>query len=60
MQGLNEQVVFGVMAVASIASGLLLQLLGWQSINVLAIGVAAFAIAILAWGQYQSGKPALA
>ena len=60
VQGLNEQVVFGVMAVASIASGLLLQLLGWQSINVLAIAVAAAAIAILAWGQYRGGKTARA
>lgn len=60
VQGLNEQVVFGVMAVASIASGLLLQLLGWQSINILAIAVAAAAIAVLAWGQYHSGKTARA
>lgn len=56
VQGLNEQVVFGVMAVASIASGVLLQSIGWQSINVLAIAVAACAIAILAWGQYQAGR----
>ena len=56
VQGLNEQVVFGVMAVASIASGLLLQLIGWQSINVLAIAVAACVIAILAWGQYDAGR----
>ncbi|MHB1110185.1 MAG: MFS transporter [Devosia sp.] len=60
VQGLNEQVVFGVMAVASIASGLLLQLIGWQSINILAIAVVAAAIAILAWGQYRSGKTASA
>jgi len=60
VQGLNEQVVFGVMAVASIASGLLLQLIGWQSINILAIVVVTAAIAILAWGQYQSGKTASA
>jgi MFS family permease len=58
VQGLNEQVVFGVMAVASIASGLLLQLIGWQSINILAIAVATGAIAVLGWGQYQGGKTA--
>lgn len=50
VQGLNEQVVFGSMAVASIASGLLLQLIGWQSINVLAIPVAAAAILMIGWG----------
>lgn len=60
VQGLNEQVVFGVMAVASIASGLLLQLIGWQSINVLAIAVVTAAIMALAWGQYRSGKTASA
>ncbi len=48
VQGLNEQVVFGVMAVASIGSGLLLQTIGWQSINILAIPVAT--VGILALG----------
>ena len=60
VQGLNEQVVFGVMAVASIASGLLLELIGWQAINGLAIAVVTAAIMFLAWGQYQGGKTARA
>jgi predicted MFS family arabinose efflux permease len=51
VQGLNEQVVFGVMAIASIASGILLQLIGWQSINILAIPLAAAAILLLGWGD---------
>lgn len=50
VQGLNEQVVFGSMAVASIASGLLLQLIGWQSINILAVPVATAAILMIGWG----------
>jgi MFS family permease len=50
VQGLNEQIVFGSMAVASIASGLLLQGIGWQSINVLAIPVATAAILMIGWG----------
>lgn len=61
VQGLNEQVVFGVMAVASIASGVLLQMVGWQTINVIAIVVATIAIVALAWGsltQNPSAKPA--
>jgi MFS family permease len=51
VQGLNEQVVFGSMALASIASGLLLQFIGWQAINILALPVAAAAIIMLMWGQ---------
>ena len=47
VQGLNEQVVFGVMAIASIASGVLLEMIGWQSINILAIAVAAVAILVI-------------
>jgi len=50
VQGLNEQVVFGVMALASILSGVLLSAIGWQSINVLVIPVATLAILTLAWG----------
>ncbi len=49
VQAANEQVVFGVMAIASISSGLLLQLVGWQAINLLAIPVAAAAILALAF-----------
>ncbi len=49
VQAINEQVVFGVMAVASIASGLLLQLIGWESINLMSIPVAALAILALAF-----------
>ncbi len=50
-QGLNEQLVFGAMAVASIGSGALLQTIGWQSVNVLVIPVATATIALLAWGE---------
>ena len=56
VQGLNEQVVFGSMAVASIASGLLLQSIGWQSINVLAISAATAAILIVGWDQFFGGR----
>lgn len=61
VQGLNEQVVFGVNAIVSIASGFMLQTIGWQSINVLAIPVATAAILLVAWGG-MAGKrrPALA
>lgn len=58
VQGLNEQVVFGVMAIASIASGVLLQLVGWQTINLLAIVVATAAILVLAWGAFTPNRTA--
>lgn len=56
VQAVNEQVVFGVMAVASVASGLLLQLIGWEAINLLAIPVAALAILALAWVSIRPRK----
>jgi predicted MFS family arabinose efflux permease len=56
VQGLNEQVVFGVNAIVAIASGFLLQLVGWESINILAIPVAAAAILILGWDQFFGGR----
>lgn len=56
VQGLNEQIVFGAMAVASIASGLLLQTIGWQSINILAIPVATAAILIIGWSGFSGGR----
>lgn len=57
VQGLNEQVVFGVMALASILSGVLLNAIGWQSINVMVIPVATVAILTLGWGG-MSGQNA--
>lgn len=53
VQGLNEQVVFGTMAIASIASGLLLELIGWQSINVLALPLATAGILVLGLWQMR-------
>lgn len=57
VQAVNEQLVFGSMAVASIGSGLLLELIGWQAINILAIPVAALAILLLGWGEFLRRKP---
>lgn len=58
VQGLNEQIVFGVMALASILSGVLLNAIGWQSINVLVIPIAMLAILALAWGGLGRGSAA--
>ncbi|GHA36474.1 MFS transporter [Devosia pacifica] len=49
VQGMNEQLVFGSMAVASIGSGVLLRTIGWESINALAIPFASIGIALLGW-----------
>lgn len=58
-QALNEQLVFGMMALGSIGSGVMLQTLGWQALNVLAIPVATAALALLAWGDWrEKEKPA--
>lgn len=58
VQAINEQVVFGCSAIASIGSGLLLQMIGWQSINILAIPLAAVTIILLAWSNFR--RPAAA
>lgn len=58
VQAINEQLVFGTMAVASISSGLLLQTIGWQSINVLAIPIATAAIGLLAWADTRRRRSA--
>lgn len=60
VQGLNEQLVFGVMAIASISSGLLLDLVGWETINIIAIPLAAVAILTLAWGDLRKRSKAAA
>lgn len=49
-QGLNEQLVFGAMALASIGSGAILQLIGWKAVNLIAIPVGIGIIILLLWG----------
>ncbi len=55
-QAMNEQLVFGVMAVASISSGVLLQTIGWEAVNILALPIATAAIALLAWGDWRARR----
>lgn len=57
-QGLNEQLVFGTMAIASIGSGLLLQLIGWEAINLMVIPIATAIILLLAWGDFRRRRMA--
>ncbi|MCR6672952.1 MFS transporter [Devosia ginsengisoli] len=53
VQAINEQVVFGASALASLGSGFLLQAIGWESINLLAIPLATVAILLLAWSAMR-------
>lgn len=53
VQAVNEQVVFGASALASLGSGFLLQVLGWEAINILAIPVATAAILLLGLGAFR-------
>lgn len=53
VQGANEQIVFGVTAIASIGSGVLLNLVGWQTINFLVIPIAGLAILVLGWATWR-------
>lgn len=48
-QALNEPLVFGAMAVASIGSGVLLQTIGWQAINILAFPIVLVGLALVGW-----------
>lgn len=56
VQAVNEQVVFGASALASLGSGLLLQLVGWEAINLLAIPVAGVAILLLGLGAWRQAR----
>lgn len=56
VQALNEQVVFGVMAAASLASGLLLETVGWATLNVLCVTLATAGVLALGWSQMRDGK----
>ncbi|WP_404404410.1 MFS transporter [Pelagibacterium halotolerans] len=56
-QALNEQFVFGTMAVASIGAGVLLNVLGWEAINLMVMPIVAAAILLLAWADLRSRRP---
>lgn len=55
-QALNEQLVFGTMAVASIGAGVLLNVLGWEAINMMVFPIAAVALALLIWADLRGRR----
>lgn len=56
VQAVNEQVVFGSSAIASLSSGFLLQFVGWEAINILAIPVATLTILLLGFGALRQAR----
>ena len=56
VQALNEQLVFGANAIASIGAGVLLNLLGWEAVNLMAMPIAAAAIILLAWTDLRGRR----
>ena len=56
VQAVNEQVVVGASAIASLSSGFLLQFVGWESINLLAIPVATLTILLLGFGALRQAR----
>lgn len=58
VQGLNEQVVFGVNALMAIASGALLDTLGWYDLNLVVFPVVVVGVLVLAWDQFFARRRA--
>ncbi|HZP21020.1 MAG TPA: MFS transporter [Bauldia sp.] len=50
IEGLNDALVFGIVALASLSSGSLLSFAGWNAVNLVIFPVVALALAALAFG----------
>ncbi|WP_332714854.1 MFS transporter [Pelagibacterium mangrovi] len=53
VQAINEQLVFGANALASIGAGVLLNLFGWEMVNLIAMPIAVAAILLLGWADLR-------
>jgi predicted MFS family arabinose efflux permease len=53
VQAINEQLVFGANALASIGAGVLLNLFGWETVNLIAMPIAVAAILLLGWADLR-------
>lgn len=60
VQGFNDFLVFGLNALASFSSGLLLNLLGWSAVNLLVFPAVFLCLAALVWLAGAERRPALA
>lgn len=54
VQAVNEQLVFGTNAIASIGAGVLLNLFGWEMVNLIAMPIAVAAILLLGWTDLRN------
>jgi MFS family permease len=52
VQGLNDFLVFGLVSVASFSSGALMNLFGWNAVQLAVIPTLLVAVAAIAWGRY--------
>lgn len=55
-QALNEQVVFGGMALASIGAGVLLNRFGWEAVNLMVMPIVAAVLLLLAWTDLRGRR----
>lgn len=56
VQALNEQLVFGTMALASIGAGVLLNFFGWEAINLMVMPIVAAVLLLLAWADLRGRR----
>lgn len=56
VQGLNDFLVFGTVAIASFSSGQLLNTSGWETINILMFPLVAMVLALLGWLTWRKSK----
>ncbi|TFH35004.1 MAG: MFS transporter [Anaerolineales bacterium] len=50
-QALNDFVVFGAQAIASLSAGAVLQLVSWDAVNLIGFALLVFTLGFLVWGQ---------
>jgi MFS family permease len=60
VQGANDFLVFGTVALASLSSGVLLQLFGWGTVNVALFPMVAIAFVLIAWLALKERREAIA
>jgi len=56
VQGLNDFIVFGTVAIASLTSGKLLDLFGWSSVNIAVFPTVAVALSLILWIMLRRRK----
>ena len=60
VQGINDFLIFGSAAVASLLAGYWQSLLGWQMLNLIMLPAIGVAMLLVAWSQHRHSRNALA